>query len=121
MTEKPEAESLAGLVKAIKKSSRGWLETVIAVSEDGTPLAYENDSGWIDPEYIATAAAAICGVLSSVMELMNSRDYKRVSIELEDGRKVLIRKYRKHYLVCLTNTNPNLGFVDMLLEAHLSE
>ncbi|MEM0456417.1 MAG: hypothetical protein QXP86_04680 [Nitrososphaerota archaeon] len=121
MTEKPEVEAVAGLVKAIKKSSRGWLEAVIAVSEDGTPIVYENDSIMIDPEYIATAVAAICGVISSVMELVNSKDYKRVSIELEDGRKVLIRKYKKYYVVCLTSTNPNLGFVDMLLEAHLSE
>lgn len=121
MTEKSEIELLVGLVKAIKKSSRGWLETVVATSEDGTPMAYENDSMRIDPEYIATAAAAICGMVSSVIELMNSKDYRRVSIELEDGRKVLIRKYKKYYVVCLTNTSPNLGFIDMLLEAHLSE
>lgn len=116
-----EEKLLAGLIKAIKMNSRGWVEAMEVVSEDGIPIAYESDYEGFNSEYIAAATAAICGAISAVIELMNSRGYKHVSVELEDGRRVLIRQYRRYYVVCLTRPNPNLGLIDILMEAYLSE
>ncbi len=119
MSANEEKRSLNSLIKEIKMNSRGWIETAIAVSEDGTLIAYENEL--INPEYIATATAAICGVVSYVMDLVNAKNYKRVNIEFEDGRRLLITRYKGNYIVCLTKSKPNMGFVEILLEAHLSE
>ena len=116
-----EARLLAGLIKVIKANSRGWIEAVEAVSEDGMPIAHESDEERFNPEYIAAAVAAICGAITAVIELMNARGYKRLSIQLEDKRYILVREYRKHYIVCLTKPNPNLGFIDILMEAYLAE
>lgn len=121
MMAKGEEKILSGLIKAIKINSRGWIEAIGVVSEDGTPIVYESDSKTLDPEYIAAATAAICGVVSAVIEFVNSKNYKRVNIELDDGRRVLIRQYKGYYIICLTRTNPNIGFIDILLEAYLSE
>jgi predicted regulator of Ras-like GTPase activity (Roadblock/LC7/MglB family) len=119
MTANSEEQLLVSLLKA---SSRGSIEMTMILSENGTPVAYESDNKYYDPEYVATAAAVISGAVSSVMELLNAKGYKQVSVDLGDGRKLLIRQYKKQqklYLVCLTNTNPNLGFIELLLEEHL--
>lgn len=121
MMAKAEERLLAGLIKAIKMNSRGWIEAMEIVSEDGIPIAHESDTGEFNSEYVAAATAAICGAISAVIELMNAKGYKRVNIELEDGRRVLVRQYRGYYIVCLTKPNPNLGFIDLLMEAYLSE
>ncbi|MCX8187782.1 MAG: roadblock/LC7 domain-containing protein [Nitrososphaeria archaeon] len=118
---KTEERLLAGLLKAIKMNSRGWIEAIEVVSEDGVPIAYESDDARFNAEYVAAATAAICGAISAVIELMNSRGYKRVSVELEDGRRVLIRQYRGYYVVCLTKPNPNMGFIEVLMETYLSK
>lgn len=121
MMARAEEKLLAGLIKAIKMNSRGWVEAIEVVSEDGISIAHESDNMRFNSEYVAAATAAICGAISAVIELMNSKGYKRVSVELEDSRRVLIRQYRGYYVVCLTKPNPNLGFIDLLMEAYLSE
>ena len=118
MGETPE-EDLAGLAEAIKASSRGWIEAVEIVSEDGTPITHYSDLEF-NPEYVGAATAAICGAISAVIELLNTKNYKNVEIQLDDKRFLLMRKYRGYYVVCLTKPNPNLGFVNMILEAYLS-
>lgn len=120
MMAKVEERVLAGLIKAIKMNSRGWIEAIEVVSEDGTPIAHESDNIRFNSEYVAAAVAAICGAIAAVIELMGSKGYKRVSVELEGGRRALIRQYGRYYIVCLTKPNPNLGFIDLLLEAYLS-
>jgi len=114
------AEGLGEVIEAIKASSRGWIEAIEAVSEDGAPLAHQSDLEF-NPEYVAEATAAICGAISAVIELLNVKRYKKVNIQLEDGRYLLMRRYRGSYIVCLTKSNPNLGLVNMILEAYLSE
>ncbi len=121
MMAKAEERLLAGLIKAIKMNSRGWIEAIEVVSEDGMPIAHESDNELFNPEYIAAATAAICGAITAVIELMNAQGYKRVNIQLEDKRQILVRQYKGYYIVSLTKPNPNLGFIDLLMEAYLSE
>ena len=119
MMAKAEERLLAGIIKAIKANSRGWVEAIEVVSEDGMPIAHESDNEAFNPEYVAAATAAICGAITAVIELMNAKGYKRVSIQLEDGRYILVRQYRGYYIVCLTKPNPNLGIIDIVFEAYL--
>ncbi len=118
MAEVP-AEELADIAEAIKTSSRGWVEAVEVVSEDGTPVAHYSELEF-NPEYVGAATAAICGAISAVIELLNAKKYRNVEIQLDDRRFLLMRRYKGYYVVCLTKPNPNLGFVNMVLEAYLS-
>ncbi len=120
MMAKTQVEDLGEVIEAIKASSRGWIEAIEVVSEDGAPLAHHSELEF-NPEYVAAATAAICGAISAVIELLNVKKYKKVNIQLEDGRYLLMRKYRGNYIVCLTKPNPNLGLINMILEAYLSE
>ncbi|MEM1711443.1 MAG: roadblock/LC7 domain-containing protein [Nitrososphaerota archaeon] len=121
MITSAEERLLAGLVRAIKMNSRGWVEAVEVVSEDGMPIAHESDNPGFNSEYIAAAAAAVCGAIAAVIELMGAKGYKRFNIQLDNGRHILIRQYGGYYVVCLTKPNPNLGYVELLLDAYLSE
>lgn len=121
MITSAEGRLLAGLVRAIKMNSRGWLDAVEVVSEDGMPVAHESDDPKFNSEYIAAAAAAVCGAITAVIELMGAKGYRRLNIQLDDGRLILIRQYRGYYVVSLTKPNPNLGFVELVLDAYLSE
>jgi len=73
MMAEAEARFLAGLIKVIKMNSRGWIEAIEAISEDGMPIAHESDEEKFNPEYIAAAVAAICGAITAVIELMSAR------------------------------------------------
>jgi predicted regulator of Ras-like GTPase activity (Roadblock/LC7/MglB family) len=94
MITSAEERLLAGLVRAIRMNSRGWVDAVEAVSEDGVPIAHESDNPSFNSEYVAAAAAAVCGAISAVIELMGAKGYKRFNIQLDDGRSILIRQYR---------------------------
>lgn len=112
-------DELAVLVENIIVSSRGWIDAVAIVSQDGAPITY--NSGIIfNPEYIAAATAALAGAASAAVELINSRDFDRIDVQLRDKRYMLIRGYKDYYVVCITKPNPNLGFVNLVLEAFLS-
>ncbi|MEM4497752.1 MAG: roadblock/LC7 domain-containing protein [Nitrososphaerota archaeon] len=121
MITSAEERLLAGLVRAIKMNSRGWVEAVEVVSEDGMPIVHESDNPAFNSEYIAAAAAAVCGAITAVIELMSAKGYRKFHIQLDNGRHILIRQYRGYYVVCLTKPNPNLGYVELLLDAYLSE
>lgn len=120
MITSAEERLLAGLARAIKINSRGWIEAVEIVSEDGASIAYESDNSGFNSEYIAAATAAICGAIAAVIELIGAKGYRRFNIQLDNGRHILIRQYRGYYVVCLTKPNPNLGYVELLLEAYFS-
>ncbi len=121
MITRTEERLLAGLVRAIRINSRGWVDAIEVVSEDGMPILHENDNPSFNSEHVAAATAAVCGAITAVIELMGAKGYKRFNIQLEDGRHILIRQYRGYYVVCVTKPNPNLGYVEIVLEAYLSE
>ena len=112
-------ETFNMLIENIMVSCRGWLDAIAVVSEDGTPIAYNANIDF-RPEFIAAATAAIGGAISAVIELLNAKSYEKVDIQLQDKRYLIIRSYKSHYVVGLTKPNPNLGFINLILEAYLS-
>jgi len=110
---------LRSLVDDLMVSCGGWIEAIIIVSEDGIPIAY---SASIDlkPDYVAAAISSIAGATSAVLELLNSRGFDGIDIRLRERRYLLVRRYQNCYLVALTKADPNLGFINLALEAHLS-
>lgn len=112
-------EALQVLVESIMVSSKGWVEAVAVVSQDGTPVTY-NANVEFNPDYIAATTAAIAGATSAVVELLNSKGFDRIDVQLKDKRYLLIRNYKDQYIICVTRPNPNLGFVNLILEAFLS-
>ncbi|MCX8193479.1 MAG: roadblock/LC7 domain-containing protein [Nitrososphaeria archaeon] len=112
-------ESLNVLVESIMVSSKGWVEAVAIVSQDGTPLSY-NANVDFNPDYIAATTAAIAGATSAVVDLLNSKGFDKIDVQLKDKRHLLIKNYKEYYIICITKPNPNLGFVNLILEAFLS-
>ncbi|MEM3819524.1 MAG: hypothetical protein QXF08_03645 [Nitrososphaerota archaeon] len=100
-------------------SSKGWVDVVTIVSQDGAPVTFSANIDF-NPEYIAAATAAIGGATSAVVELLNSKGFDKVDVQLKDKRYLLIRIYKDHYVICVTKPNPNLGFINLILEAFLS-
>jgi predicted regulator of Ras-like GTPase activity (Roadblock/LC7/MglB family) len=112
-------ETFQVLVESIMVSSKGWVDAVAIVSQDGSPVTYSANVDF-NPEYIAAATAAIGGAASAVVELLNSKGYEKIDVQLKDKRYLLIRMYRDNYVICVTKPNPNLGFINLILEAFLS-
>ena len=112
-------QKLRSLMEDIMIGCRGWIEAIIIVSEDGSPIAYSANID-LEPDYVAAATLSIAGVTSSVLELLNSRGFDRIDIRLKEGRYLLLRSYKSYYVVALTKPNPNLGFVNLVLDAYLS-
>ncbi len=112
-------ETFQVLVESIMVSSKGWVDAVAIVSQDGSPVTFSANIDF-NPEYIAAATAAIGGAAAAVVELLNSKSYEKIDVQLKDKRYLLIRLYRDHYVICVTKPNPNLGFINLILEAFLS-
>ncbi|MEM1584658.1 MAG: hypothetical protein QXF28_03860 [Nitrososphaerota archaeon] len=112
-------ETFQVLVESIMVSSKGWVDVVTIVSQDGAPITFSANIDF-NPEYIAAATAAIGGATSAVVELLNSKGFDKVDVQLKDKRYLLIRMYKDHYVICVTKPNPNLGFINLILEAFLS-
>lgn len=112
-------ETFQVLVESIMVSSKGWVDAAAIVSQDGSPVTY-NANVDFNPDYIAAATAAIGGAASAVVELLNSKGYDKIDVQLKDKRYLLIRIYRDHYVICITKPNPNLGFINLILEAFLT-
>lgn len=112
-------QKLRSLIEDLMISCRGWVEAVIIVSEDGAPIAYSANID-LEPDYVAAATSSIAGVTSAVLELLNSRGFDRIDIRLKEGRYLLLRSHKGYYVVALTKPNPNLGFVNLILDAYLS-
>jgi len=107
------------LIENILESSRGWVESITIVSQDGMPVAY-NQSSPVNHDFIAAASAAIGGAVNSVIELLNSKEFEKIEIQLSDKRYVIIRKYHEYYIVCTTKPSPNLGFINLIIETYLT-
>jgi predicted regulator of Ras-like GTPase activity (Roadblock/LC7/MglB family) len=107
------------LVESILTSCKGWVDAVLMASEDGTPIIYSAKID-IKPDYIAAATAAIGAATSVAVETLNSKGYEKIDVQLKDKRYLMIRVYGDGYVVCITKPNPNLGFINLVLEALLS-
>mgnify|MGYP000072194800 FL=1 len=112
-------ETFQVLVESIMVSSKGWVDAVAIVSQDGSPVTFSANVDF-NPEYIAAATAAIGGAATAVVELLNSKGYEKIDVQLKDKRYLLIRMYKDYYVICVTKPSPNLGFINLILEAFLS-
>ncbi|RLG04634.1 MAG: hypothetical protein DRN54_00495 [Thaumarchaeota archaeon] len=112
-------QKLRSLMEDVMIGCGRWIEAIIIVSKDGSPMAYSANID-LEPDYIAAATSSIAGVTSSVLELLDSRGFDGIDIRLKEDRYLLLRSYESHYVVALTKPNPNLGFVNLVLDACLS-
>ncbi|MCD6591635.1 MAG: roadblock/LC7 domain-containing protein [Thaumarchaeota archaeon] len=112
-------QALQSLIEDLMIGCRGWIEALVIVSEDGTPVACSSNIDF-EPDYIAAATCSIAGATSAVLELLNSTGFDRIDIRLREGRYLLVRRYQDYYLVALTKPNPNLGFINLIFESYLS-
>ncbi|MEM0445108.1 MAG: roadblock/LC7 domain-containing protein [Nitrososphaerota archaeon] len=116
-TVSPELQSL---LEEVIKVSRGAIEVALVAKPDGTPVAHVNASS-VGPEYLAAAISAISGVVSSILEVMQIGDYKRVVVELASHRYLFIFQHRGDVVALITKLHPNLGFVNLLLDLYFKE
>jgi len=111
---------LQGYIEEVIKVSRGMIEAILVAKPDGTPVAHVN-SVKINPDYLAAAVSAVSGVIYSILEVMEMGEMRRVDVELSDKRHVFIVPYRSDYAALITKPNPNLGFIDILLDLYFRE
>ncbi|MEM2067615.1 MAG: hypothetical protein QXJ88_03490, partial [Nitrososphaerota archaeon] len=64
---------------------------------------------------------AISGVVSAILEVMNVGDYQRIVVELDGKRYLFIFQYRGDVVALITKLNPNIGFVNLLLDLYFKE
>ncbi len=106
------------LIESILVNSKGWIESIVVVSQDATPVVY-NQSSPFDKDMIAAATATITSVVNTVVDLFNAKGFEKINIQLNNKRVVLVRKYSDYYIVSITKPNPNLGYVEYIIESYL--
>jgi len=111
---------LQALLEEVIRMSRGSVEVAIVSKPDGTPVAQVNASS-VGPEYLGAAISAISGVVSAILEVMNVGDYQRIVVELDGKRYLFIFQYRVDVVALITKLNPNIGFVNLLLDLYFKE
>jgi predicted regulator of Ras-like GTPase activity (Roadblock/LC7/MglB family) len=114
-------EPLQVLTERIMAGAKGWVEAVIIASPDGIPIAHNSKKADIDVDKVAAVVAAIGGAAAATVDLLGSDTYDRLDLRLGDGRYVLVRRHGKDYVICMTRPNPNLGLVNLVLDALLSK
>ncbi|MCS7117205.1 MAG: roadblock/LC7 domain-containing protein [Thaumarchaeota archaeon] len=115
-----DPDSLRVYLNEVLKVSRGALEILLVSKPDGTPVAYANSVS-LSPDYLAAAISAVSGVIRSVLEMLELGDYKRIYVELADKRYVFALPFRGDVVVAITKSNPNLGFINMLLSVYFKD
>jgi predicted regulator of Ras-like GTPase activity (Roadblock/LC7/MglB family) len=115
-------KNLQMLIESIMVSSKGWVEAVAVVTQDGSPLTYSAEVEF-KPDFIAAITATICGACDAATDILNLNPggYESIDIQLGDKRHIIINRYGDYYVVCLTRPNPNLGFINLVLRALLSK
>jgi len=98
------------------KKSLGELERAILATPDGVLIAASNPSD-IDDIVAALGAAVVAGVGDAFRQYF-STGVKDVTVELEDGRVVVMRDLGSAVLCLVTRPKPNLGLVYLLLDRY---
>ncbi|MCS7145434.1 MAG: roadblock/LC7 domain-containing protein [Nitrososphaerota archaeon] len=111
---------LQALLEEVIRVSRGSIEVAIVSKPDGTPVAHVNASS-VGPEYLGAAISAISGVVSAILEVMHVGDYRRIVVELNEKRYLFIIQHRGDVVALITRLNPNLGFINLLLDLYFKE
>jgi len=98
------------------KKSLGELERAILATPDGVLIAASNPSD-IDDIVAALGAAVVAGVGDAFRQYF-SAGVKDVTVELEDGKIVVMRDLGAAVLCLVTKPRPNLGLVYLLLDRY---
>ncbi len=98
------------------KKSLGELERAILATPDGVLIAASNPSD-IDDIVAALGAAVVAGVGDAFRQYF-SAGVKDVTVELEDGKIVVMRDLGTAVLCLVTKPRPNLGLVYLLLDRY---
>lgn len=121
MTSYPAASpELQRQVEEVIRVSRGAIDAILVAKPDGTPIAQANSIN-INPDYLAAAISALSGVVSSILEIMEMGDFKKVDVELTNKRHMFVVPYRGDYVAVITKPYPNLGFVSLILDIYFKE
>jgi predicted regulator of Ras-like GTPase activity (Roadblock/LC7/MglB family) len=98
------------------KKSLGELERAILATPDGVLIAASNPSD-IDDIVAALGAAVVAGVGDAFRQYFYA-GVKDVTVELEDGKIVVVRDLGAAVLCLVTKPRPNLGLVYLLLDRY---
>jgi len=98
------------------KKSLGELERAILATPDGVLIAASNPSD-IDDVVAALGAAVVAGVGDAFRQYF-SAGVRDVTVELEDGKIVVMRDLGAAVLCLVTKPRPNLGLVYLLLDRY---
>ena len=98
------------------KKSLGELERAILATPDGVLIAASNPSD-IDDIVAALGAAVVAGVGDAFRQYF-STGVKDVTVELEDGRVVVMRDLGDAVLCLVSRPRPNLGLIRLLLDRY---
>jgi len=106
------------LIEKMMKDSRDWIE-VIVMLVNGTRIAFSGGNG-IKPERIANASSSLIEATLAVMELLGSRRFNELELQIQENRYLILRKYKDCYIAALTKPNPNLGLIKLALKKNLT-
>ena len=98
------------------KKGLGELERAILATPDGVLIAASNPSD-IDDIVAALGAAVVAGVGDAFRQYF-SAGVRDVTVELEDGKIVVMRDLGAAVLCLVTKPKPNLGLVYLLLDRY---
>jgi len=98
------------------KKGLGELERAILATPDGVLIAASNPSD-IDDIVAALGAAVVAGVGDAFRQYF-SAGVRDVTVELEDGKIVVMRDLGAAVLCLVTKPRPNLGLVYLLLDRY---
>jgi len=108
-------EMLAELVR----KSMGELERAVVATQDGVVVAASNPSELDD--LVAALGAAVVAGCDEAFKQHFSAGVSEVMVELDDGRRVLLRGLGDKILCLVTRRSPNLGLVYYLLDRYAGQ
>jgi len=114
----PLAEDPGSALKELVRRSLGELERAILATPDGVLVAASNPSE-LDDLLAALSAAVVAGVRDAFRRYLLI-GVKDVTVELEDGRVVMMRDLGSAVLCLVTRPKPNFGLIYHLLSKYVN-
>lgn len=111
---------LDDLVDDIVGACKDKIEFVAVISNE-LSIITSRSSRDIDRESLEAFNAVIISIVLHNIQLFNFREFNKIVLLLRDGRYLIVKRYHDYYLACLSTPGSRLGFIEMVLEHHLSD
>ena len=109
-------ENRRPLIERIMRDCRGWIDVII-MFVNGTRIVC--DEGAIRKSDHIAASLPIAEATLAVSELLGSKGFDEIKLQLQGGRYIIVRKHRDCYIAALTKPNPNLGLIDLAFKKNI--